>query len=87
MSDPYLEYLGRFEQRIGAVPVGGYGKFSGKLIRKLNPVEFGKMHDEFVKLKTLYDNAMARGDTLNDALTKMVRERAADLLIDYSDGR
>jgi hypothetical protein len=81
-ADPYLEYLARFEQRIGAVAVGGTAKFNGKLIRKLNPAEFANKHDEFVKLRAHYDGILQRGDTLNDALTKILRERAAELLIE-----
>jgi len=82
-ADPYTDYLARFQERIGAVAVGGYGKWKGKLVRKLNPAEFAIKHDEFEKLRLHYEKILERGDTLNDALTKLLRERAAELLIDY----
>ena len=54
-ADPYLDYLARFEQKVGAVAVGSFGKFHGIL---------------------------ERGDTINDAVVRMWRERRAELLID-----
>jgi len=80
-ADPYLEYLSRFEQLIGAVAVGSYGKFRGKLIRKLAPDEFLNKYDEFTNLNNHYKKILDRGDTLNDALTKLLIERQTELLL------
>jgi hypothetical protein len=81
-ADPYLDYLARFEQQIGALSVGAYGKWKGKLVRKLAPDEFATKHGELTSLSTHYQKSLARGDTLNDALTKLLRERQVELLID-----
>ncbi len=81
-DDPYLAYLARFESEIGAVAVGGYGKWKGKLVRKLTPAEFLTKQDELAKLSATYEQILARGDTLNDALTKVIRERQIELLVD-----
>ncbi len=80
--DPYLEYLARFEQKVGALTVGSYGKWNGKLVRKLAPDEFMNKHTEFTNLNTHYQKILDRGDTLNDALTKLLRERQSELLIE-----
>lgn len=81
-SDPYLEYVARFDSQLGAVAVGGYGKFHGKLVRKLSAEEFAQRHSEFVNLDKTYRGIIERGDTINDAVVRLWRERRAELLID-----
>ena len=81
-ADPYLDYLARFETKVGAVAVGGYGKFHGKLVRKLSADEFAQRHGEFATLDTTYRGIIQRGDTINDAVVRMWRERRAELLIE-----
>jgi len=81
-ADPYLDYLARFDSHVGAVAVGGYGKFHGKLVRKLSAQEFTQRHSEFVNLDRTYRCIIERGDTINDAVVRLWRERRAELLID-----
>ncbi|HZS37813.1 MAG TPA: hypothetical protein VFF06_13340 [Polyangia bacterium] len=81
-GDAYLEYLGRFEAHVGAIAVGAYGKFHGKLVRKLSAEEFTVKHGELTKLAKTYQTILERGDTLNDALTKLLRERQIELLLE-----
>jgi hypothetical protein len=81
-TDAYSQYLARFEKQVGAIKVGAYGSWKGKLVRKLNPAEFAVKHDEFTKLHATYQQILERGDTLNDALIKVMRERQAELLLE-----
>ena len=81
-GDPYQDYLARFEQKVGAVAVGSFGKFHGILVRKLAPDEFYKRATEFDTLDKTYRGIVERGDTINDAVVRMWRERRAELLID-----
>ncbi len=81
-ADPYLEYLARFDTLVGAVAVGGYGKFHGKLVRKLSAAEFATRNSEFAKLDQTYRGIIERGDTINDAVVRLWRERRAELIID-----
>jgi hypothetical protein len=81
-GDPYAQYLARFQQYVGPLAVGAYGKFKGKLVRKLAPDEFAKRHAEFANLDKTYRGIVERGDTINDAVVKLWRERRAELLID-----
>ena len=80
--DAYLEYLGRFEQHVGALAVGAFGKWNGKLVRKLSAEEFASRHQEFTNLDRTYRGILERGDTINDAVVRLWRERRAELLID-----
>jgi hypothetical protein len=81
-GDAYLDYLARFEQHVGAIAVGAYGKYQGKLVRKLTADEFTTKHGELSKLSKTYQSILERGDTLNDALTKLLRERQIELLFE-----
>lgn len=81
-SDPYLEYLARFHEFVGAVAVGGYGSYKGQLIRKLAPHEFAAKHDEFAGLNAHYQKSLERGDTVNDTVSKLIREHRAELLLE-----
>jgi hypothetical protein len=81
-ADPYLDYLARFESNVGALAVGAYGKFHGKLVRKLSAEEFATRNTEFATLDKTYRGIIERGDTINDAVVRMWRERRAELLID-----
>ena len=83
--DAYQEYLARFQALIGQLPVGSFGKFKGRLIRKLPPDEFNKKHGEWATLARTYKGILERGDTLNDAITRLLREREAELLLEESD--
>lgn len=80
--DPYLDYLGRFEQHVGPMAVGSYGKYAGRLVRKLGAEEFTAKYGEYSKLSDHYRTMLERGDTLNDALTKILRERRDELLLE-----
>jgi len=81
-QDPYAAYLSRFQANVGAISVGAYGKFRGRLVRKLAPDEFLAKHSELTQLSSHYQKAVERGDTLNDAITKLIAERQAELLLD-----
>jgi hypothetical protein len=81
-GDPYLEYVARFDAQVGALAVGAYGKFHGKLVRKLSAEEFAQRNSEFSTLDKTYRGIVERGDTINDAVVRMWRERRAELLID-----
>jgi len=81
-GDPYLDYVARFDQQVGALAVGAYGKWKGKLVRKLSPEEFATRYQEFTNLDKTYRGILQRGDTINDAVVRLWRERRAELLVD-----
>jgi hypothetical protein len=81
-AEEYQAYLARFDQLVGPIAVGAYGKFHGKLVRKLAAEEFDAKYGELVTLAETYRKIIQRGDTLNDTLTKLLRERQTELLLD-----
>ena len=51
-------------------------------MRKLSADEFATRNSEFATLDKTYRGIIERGDTINDAVVRMWRERRAELLID-----
>jgi hypothetical protein len=80
-GEAYLAYLARFEQEVGALSVGAYGKWNGKLVRKLSADEFATRNEEFGNLDRTYRGILERGDTINVAVVRLWRVRRAELLI------
>ncbi len=81
-DEKYAAYLARCDRALGPVAVGGYGKWNGKLVRKLTPDEFAERDKELDALTASYDKILANGHTISNALVRAIRERAADLLLD-----
>ena len=78
----YRNYLQRFEEKIGACEFGGYAKHNERLIKKLRYDEFEPKWEEFQEVDRIFTDIMERGDTINDALVKILRERCADFLLE-----
>ena len=78
----YTTYLARFDERVGRVAVGAYGKWQGKLVRKLAEPEFDAKQAEYASLEEMYRAIVQRGDTINDTVVRLLRERAAELILD-----
>jgi|GEM_PF-6476463 len=81
-ADPYLEYLQRFDREVGPLPVDGYGKWNGRLVRKLGPEAFTAKYGEYAQIDQHYRKMFERGDTFSDTLVKARKERQAELLLD-----
>lgn len=78
----YDAYLLRAEQQMGPdVAVGGYAKVLGRLVKKLSFDEFVERWEHFSELHSRYEESMADGDTVNDAVVQLLEEAAAELLI------
>jgi len=81
----YHEYLARFTSTVGEAPVGGFAKFSGKLIKKLSFEEFTPAYLEYTEISERYRESIDRGDTVNDLVVKLLREQAANLVLPPPD--
>jgi hypothetical protein len=80
---PHLwdEYLERFTRAVGERAVGAFAKHAGHLIKKLSFEEFASAYLEYSELLASYHSSLARGDTINDIILKLLRERAANLVL------
>jgi hypothetical protein len=81
-GDPYQLYLARFAKQVGEIAEGAYGKHEGKLIKKLSPAEFAEKWAEFIDLRANYESILENGYTISNVLMKVLRERAAELIVD-----
>lgn len=80
--DEFRDYLGRFAAATGEHDFGEFVKYHGRLVKKLTYDEFVGRYEEFTRLKTAYDEIFERGDTINDAIIRVLRERSAELIFD-----
>jgi hypothetical protein len=80
--EDFRSYLTRFEGAAGEREFGDFVKFHGRLVKKLTYDEFCPRWEEFTKMKKLYDETFQRGDTINDAMVRVLKERAAELMLD-----
>lgn len=80
-SEDYQAYLGRFNAALGEASVGAFIKHQGRLIQKLDPEGFEPVYREYMELATHYLEGMDRGDTINDIVVKMIRDKAAHLIL------
>ncbi len=81
-SFAYRAYLDRWEAaELGEeAAVGTFAKFAGRLIKKLSEEEFLPVHEEYEGLAKRYLESVARGDTVNDVVVRLLRDRAATLV-------
>ena len=77
----YHEYLERFTKELGELPAGKFAKFGGRLIKKLTFEEFTPEFLEYAEMCARYDESVERGDTINDIVLRILREKAANLVL------
>jgi hypothetical protein len=77
----YHEYLARFASELGELPAGGFAKFGGRLIRKLSFEEFTPAFLEHTEMAARYAESIEHGDTVDDIVLRVLREKAADLVL------
>jgi len=76
----YREYLERFDAAAGSIDFGAFFKHNGRLVKKLRYDEFVTVYTEYSQIARSYFESMDRGDTINDVIVKIVRDRANELL-------
>ncbi len=77
----YHEYLARFDRDVGKIDVGQFAKFAGKLIKKLAFEEFTPAFLEYTEMAERYTDSVERGDTINDIVLRLLRDKAANLVL------
>ncbi len=80
--EEFKAYVQRFDAEVGAKDFGEYGKWKGRLVKKLRYDEFVEKWTEYTKLDGLYKGILERGDTVNDVVLKTLRDNGAELLIE-----
>jgi hypothetical protein len=85
LPERYHEYLERFAREVGAIDVGKFIKHAGKLIKKLSFEEFTPAYIEYVEMIDRYNESIDRGDTVNDVVLRVLRDRAATLVLKPPD--
>jgi len=76
----YREYLARFDAVDPALDFGAFHKHNGRLVKKLRYDEFVGVYTEYSQIARAYIESMDRGDTINDVIVRLVRDKANELL-------
>ncbi len=82
LVEEYRSYLERFESVAGPGEFGSFVKHDGRLIKKLRFDEFEPKYQEYVDVERAYTESVERGDTINDLVVKILRERCAELMLE-----
>lgn len=81
LVDEYREYLERFDEAAGApTDFGQFVKHNGRLCKKLRYDEFEPLYKEYNEVAKAYFESVDRGDTINDVIVKLIRDRATELI-------
>lgn len=77
----FKEYLDRFDAlEDGVVDFGAFRKHNGRLVKKMRYDEFEPVFSEYTEVAKAYFESIDRGDTINDVVVKLIRDRATDLI-------
>ncbi|MBT8492367.1 MAG: hypothetical protein KJO07_04850 [Deltaproteobacteria bacterium] len=77
----YSEYLERFTETAGDHDFGAFVKHEGRLVKKLQLDEFDSLYTEYYDLAKRYFESLDRGDTINDIVVRMLRQKATELFL------
>jgi hypothetical protein len=81
LAREYEAYLARFQAELGESDFGVFVKHNGRLIQKLRFEEFKPMYDEYREMIDKYRECVERGDTINDIIVRLMRDRASHLVL------
>lgn len=81
LDKQFGEYLARFNEAVGDTDFGQFVKHDGKLVKKLRREEFDEVYGEYFELAKRYLESLDRGDTINDGVVRMLRQKAAELFL------
>jgi hypothetical protein len=82
LVEEFRRYLERFEALAGPGDYGTFVKHKGRLIKKLTYEEFEPKFYEYSEVMTAYTESLDRGDTINDVVVRLVRERCDELVLE-----
>ena len=77
----YKGYLERFQNNAGDAEFGAFKKHNGRLVKKMRFDEFEPVYSEYYEVAKTYIDSVDRGDTINDVVVKLLRERASELFL------
>lgn len=81
LAQAYDAYLARFEAAIGQTDFGVFVKHNGRLIQKMSYDDFASTYDEYCEMARKYRESLIRGDTINDIVVRLMRDRASHLIL------
>ena len=84
-ASAFAKYNARFDEALGAKPVGAYAKFGKHMIRRLDRAELEARVERYVQLHKACARMLDGGSTISDALVLEFQEAAAWVCIEAPD--
>ena len=81
----YSAYEERFLRLVGDIVPGQYGRYNGRLIRRLDTEQFQSTSETYGRLGARLNSAVMSGDTIDEGLTVQLRALEVSLVIENSD--
>jgi len=82
--DEFSQYLERFDALVGDIKTGQYGRYKGRLVRKLDAERFASKLAEYTDLGERFIAIINAGDTIDDTLAVDLRSSEIELLFEKS---
>ena len=80
----FRRYSDRFERLVGPLQPGQYGNYKGRLVRRFDLAQFSEKVNDYMRLGKRFNENMASGDTMDDAITVDLRAAEIELVLERS---
>ncbi|MBV71985.1 MAG: hypothetical protein CMH52_11700 [Myxococcales bacterium] len=83
-NDGFEQYETRFQQLVGDIKPGQFGRFKGRLVKRLNREEFREQLSEYERCGSRLEAAMQSGNTLSESLMSQIRSLEVTIVLETS---
>ena len=83
-NDGFEQYETRFQQLVGDIQPGQFGRFNGRLVTRLNRDEFREQLSEYESCGSRLEAAMQSGNTLSESLMSQIRSLEVTIVLETS---
>ncbi|MDX9722434.1 MAG: hypothetical protein RBU37_16940 [Myxococcota bacterium] len=83
----FSAYTKAAQAKMGPLGPGQYGMVGGKLIKRLDELDFADKYREFIDLDAIYHSLVASGATIDELLYKELTGLAEELMMNDLGGR
>jgi hypothetical protein len=80
----FSEYNERFNRLVGEIQTGQYGRYRGRVVRRMNAEEFNLKTASYGELGQRFNRILDTGDTIDEGLTVDLRSIETELILEQS---
>ena len=80
----FPEYEERFLRLVGDIHPGQYGRYKGRLVRRMSQGQFSEQLNHYNELASRFTEASGSGETLSEVLIVELRDAEVKLVLEQS---